>query len=126
MYFRSKRIIHRDLKLGNLLISKEMELKICDFGLACQLETYDERRRTVCGTPNYIAPEVLNNNYGHSFEVDVWAFGIILFALFTGKPPFETNDVATTYKKIKKGDFEYPKDIEISAEAKSLINKCLL
>ena len=89
MYFRSKRIIHRDLKLGNLLISKEMELKICDFGLACQLETYDERRRTVCGTPNYIAPEVLNNNYGHSFEVDVWAFGIILFALFTGKPPFE-------------------------------------
>ena len=79
MYFRSKRIIHRDLKLGNLLISKEMELKICDFGLACQLETYDERRRTVCGTPNYIAPEVLNNNYGHSFEVDVWALGIIIY-----------------------------------------------
>jgi polo-like kinase 1 len=48
---------------------------------------------TVCGTPNYIAPEVLKHETGHSFEVDVWALGIIMYALLIGKPPFETNDI---------------------------------
>ena len=57
------------------------------------MESYDERRMTVCGTPNYIAPEVLKHETGHSFEVDVWALGIIMYALLIGKPPFETNDI---------------------------------
>lgn len=78
-----------------------MEVKVCDFGLAVQLESYEERRLTVCGTPNYIAPEVLStSNSGHSFEVDVWALGIIMYALLVGKPPFETKDVKTTYANI--------------------------
>lgn len=91
VYLRTKRIIHRDLKLGNLLLSLNMEVKVCDFGLACQLDSYDERRLTVCGTPNYIAPEVISTtSNGHSFEVDIWALGIIMYALLCGKPPFET------------------------------------
>lgn len=93
MFLRSKRIIHRDLKLGNILLGQNMEIKLCDFGLAVQLESFDERRMTVCGTPNYIAPEVLRHEMGHSFEVDVWALGIIMYALLVGKPPFETNDI---------------------------------
>ena len=58
-YLHSHRVIHRDLKLGNLMLNDKMEVKICDFGLATKLEFDGERKRTICGTPNYIAPEVL-------------------------------------------------------------------
>ena len=60
-------MIHRDLKLGNLFLSKNMDLKLGDFGLAAKLKSEDERRKTLCGTPNYIAPEVLDGKNGHSF-----------------------------------------------------------
>lgn len=85
-----------------------MEIKICDFGLAVQLETFDERRYSNCGTPNYIAPEVINGSDGHSFEVDVWAVGVIIFTLLTGTPPFETANADLTYKKIRDNDYKFP------------------
>ena len=78
-----------------------MLLKIGDFGLATKLEFDGERKRTICGTPNYISPEVLEGKQGHSYEVDVWSLGVIIYTLIIGKPPFETNDVKTTYKKIR-------------------------
>ena len=58
-YLHSHRVIHRDLKLGNLFLNEQMQVKIGDFGLATKLEFEGERKRTICGTPNYIAPEVL-------------------------------------------------------------------
>lgn len=58
-YMHANQVVHRDLKLGNLFINSEMELRVGDFGLATWLSTHDERRRTLCGTPNYIAPEIL-------------------------------------------------------------------
>jgi polo-like kinase 1 len=88
------------LKLGNLFIGEKMELKIGDFGLATKITFEGEKRRTFCGTPNYIAPETLDNKKGHSYEVDIWAIGIILYTLFIGRPPFETYDVKSTYKRI--------------------------
>jgi polo-like kinase 1 len=100
----SHRIIHRDLKLGNLFLNDKMELKVGDFGLATKLDYDGERKKTVCGTPNYIAPEVINAT-GHSYEVDIWAIGIIIYTLLVGKPPFETRDVKTTYGKIKKAEY---------------------
>src|SRR5690606_6004708 len=78
-YLHSHRIIHRDLKLGNLFLSEKMCLKVGDFGLATRLDYEGERRRTVCGTPNYIAPEVLEGKLGHSYQVDIWALGVILY-----------------------------------------------
>ena len=69
-----------------------MELKIGDFGLATKLDYDGEKKKTVCGTPNYIAPEVLDGG-GHSYEVDIWAIGIIIYLLIVGKAPFETNDI---------------------------------
>jgi polo-like kinase 1 len=61
------RVVHRDLKLGNMFLTDKMQVKIGDFGLAAKLDFEGERKRTVCGTPNYIAPEVLENSKGHSF-----------------------------------------------------------
>lgn len=106
-YLHNTKIIHRDLKLGNLFINDEMEVKIGDFGLATRVDYDGERKRTLCGTPNYIAPEVLGKK-GHSFEVDVWSLGCILYTLLVGKPPFETSCLKDTYMKIKKNEYHVP------------------
>lgn len=58
-------------------------------------------RKTICGTPNYIAPEILNEHSGHSYAADIWSLGVIIYTLLIGKPPFETSDVKLTYNKIK-------------------------
>lgn len=69
-YMHGHNVIHRDLKLGNLFLSRDMSIKLGDFGLAAKLDSPTERRRTICGTPNYIAPEILNKSRsGHSFQV---------------------------------------------------------
>ena len=85
-----------------------MTLKLSDFGLAAKLNFEDEKRRTMCGTPNYIAPEVLESKFGHSYEVDIWAIGVIIYTLIFGKPPFDTNDLKTTYKRIKACIYDFP------------------
>ena len=92
-----------------------MQVKVCDFGLAAKLDYEDQKRRTVCGTPNYIAPEVLDSKIGHSFEVDIWSLGVILYTMLIGRPPFETTDVKLTYKRIKQGSYSFPENVEISA-----------
>jgi polo-like kinase 1 len=124
-YLHQNRVIHRDLKLGNLFLTDKMELKLADFGLATKLEFEGDRKRTVCGTPNYIAPEILEGKHGHSYEVDIWSLGVILFTLLLGKPPFETSSVKTTYKRIKANAYDFPDHIIISNDAKDLIMKML-
>ena len=122
-YLHRNRVIHRDLKLGNLFLSDKLEIKLGDFGLAARLEFDNEKRHTVCGTPNYLAPEVLNNRTGHSYEVDVWSLGVVLYALVVGKPPFETPEVKATYEKIRKGSYKFPENVKLSEKVKSLIKK---
>ena len=101
-YLHHHRIIHRDLKLGNLFLNDKMVLKLGDFGLATKLDFDGEKKRTICGTPNSIAPEVLEGRAGHSYEVDIWSLGVIIYTLIIGKPPFETTDVKATYNRIKR------------------------
>ena len=125
-YLHNHRVIHRDLKLGNLFISDKMEIKVGDFGLATKLEFDGERKRTVCGTPNYIAPEILEGKTGHSYEVDIWSLGVIMYTLIIGKPPFETNNVKETYKRIKIGNYTFPEHAVISEPAKDLIQSILV
>ena len=102
-----------------------MEIKIGDFGLATKLEFEGDRKRTICGTPNYIAPEILEGKNGHSYEVDTWSLGVIIYTMLVGKPPYETSDVKTTYQRIKKNQYHFPEHIRISRQAKSLIQGIL-
>lgn len=121
-YLHTNRVIHRDLKLGNIFLNDDMEVKIGDFGLATKIEFDGERKKTLCGTPNYIAPEVLCKK-GHSYEVDVWSLGCILYTLLVGKPPFETSCLKDTYSRIKKNDYTIP--WHINPMASSLIKRML-
>ena len=100
-YMHTHQVIHRDLKLGNLFLDSRMNIKVGDFGLAALIENPGERKKTICGTPNYIAPEVLFDTVnGHSFEVDTWSIGVILYTLVVGRPPFQTKDVKAIYKFV--------------------------
>lgn len=125
MYMHEMGVIHRDLKLGNIFLDDNMTVKIGDFGLAAQLYSNTERKKTICGTPNYIAPEVLfEKETGHSFEVDVWSVGIILYAIIVGKPPFQSRDIDSIYQRIKENNYGFPEG-SASKESKELIT-CLL
>ncbi|KAF5270466.1 hypothetical protein FQA39_LY08344 [Lamprigera yunnana] len=117
-YLHQNKIIHRDLKLGNLFLNDDLHVKIGDFGLAARIAFDGETKKTLCGTPNYIAPEILNKK-GHSFEVDVWSIGCIMYSLLLGKPPFETNSLKETYSRIKKCNYKI--NSNISAPAKNMI-----
>lgn len=127
-YMHSHNVIHRDLKLGNLFLDKDLCVKIGDFGLATRLAHPDDKRNTICGTPNYIAPEVIDGNKqsaGHSFEVDIWALGVIMYATLVGKPPYEAKDVKSTYQRILNNEYSFPPHLNISDNAKHLIGGML-
>lgn len=121
IYLHGRQIVHRDLKLGNLFLNDDLQVKVGDFGLASILVS-GERKKTLCGTPNYIAPEVLLES-GHGFEVDVWSLGCIVYTLAVGRPPFETDDLKNTYRKIKKNDYTIP--ASVNRELAKFINKML-
>lgn len=121
-YLHERNIIHRDLKLGNLFLNDNMELKVGDFGLATRVNNEGDRKLTLCGTPNYIAPEVLMKK-GHSYEVDVWSLGCIVYTLIVGKPPFETDDLKNTYRKIRYNEYNIPS--RINPEVRVFIQKML-
>jgi serine/threonine protein kinase len=102
-YLHEQLVIHRDLKLGNLFLDRNMNIKVGDLGLATKLESADEKRKTICGTPNYIAPEVIQGDRatrGHSFEVDIWSMGVIMFTCLVGKPPYEAKTTSIVFLKI--------------------------
>uniref|UniRef100_A0A8B9H266 Serine/threonine-protein kinase PLK n=1 Tax=Astyanax mexicanus TaxID=7994 RepID=A0A8B9H266_ASTMX len=103
-YLHNKGILHRDLKLGNFFVNENMELRLGDFGLAAKLETVEQRKKTICGTPNYLAPEVLNRQ-GHGTESDVWSLGypslnISHFFFTAGEGTLTPAAVAEAAKKV--------------------------
>ena len=125
-YLHNLKIIHRDLKLANLFLTENMQLKLGDFGLSTIIEFEGERKRSLCGTPNYIAPEILDGKTGHSFEVDIWSLGIIIYTLIIGKLPFETNKTKETYKRIRLKSYTFPQNAKYSIPAKELIENILV
>ncbi|GAA5849655.1 hypothetical protein JCM8547_000523 [Rhodosporidiobolus lusitaniae] len=122
-YMHANSVIHRDLKLGNLMLDENMDLRVGDFGLAALVKFPGERKKTICGTPNYIAPEILfDQKAGHSFEVDIWSIGVILYTLLIGRPPFQTKDVKNIYRKIRDNAYTFPSDHCLSPESLDLIS----
>ncbi|KAG5929711.1 hypothetical protein E4U42_004870 [Claviceps africana] len=129
-YMHGKGIIHRDLKMGNIFLDSHMNAKIGDFGLAALVVTGRDmqtiRRTTLCGTPNYIAPEVLEKGKkGHDHMVDIWSLGIIMFAMLTSKPPFQSSTTDEIYRRARERDYEWPASETshkfISQDAKDLV-----
>jgi len=110
-YLQSKKIAYRDLKPENLLITKSGYLKIADFGFA---KVIKEKTWTLCGTPEYLAPEVIQSK-GHGCAVDWWAFGVLCYEMLVGYPPFYDDNPFAIYQKILKGNVEWPKFLEQSA-----------
>lgn len=127
-YMHEMGIVHRDLKPENLLYSdnsSSSRIKITDFGLA-KFITATEVMSTPCGTPGYVAPEILKGErYGP--EVDMWSIGVILYILLCGFPPFYDESAAGLYDQIKRGEYSFPDPYwtDISDEAKDLIQKLL-
>uniref|UniRef100_A0A8B9EVJ1 Serine/threonine-protein kinase PLK3 n=1 Tax=Anser cygnoides TaxID=8845 RepID=A0A8B9EVJ1_ANSCY len=114
-YLHLKGILHRDLKLGNFFINENMELKVGDFGLAACQDASDQKKKTICGTPNYLAPEVLLRQ-GHGPESDVWSLGCVMYTLLCGNPPFETSDLKETYRCIKQVEYTLPAFLSLPAK----------
>jgi calcium/calmodulin-dependent protein kinase I len=130
-YMHDKQIVHRDLKLENMLLKKPNDIrtiKIADFGLA---KKYGHAAlSTICGTPQYVAPEVIkggNTPYTYGKECDLWSCGVILFILLGGYPPFYDESEPRLFRKIREGipDMNDPVWDEVSKEAKDLIMKLL-
>uniref|UniRef100_A0A672INB6 Serine/threonine-protein kinase PLK4 n=1 Tax=Salarias fasciatus TaxID=181472 RepID=A0A672INB6_SALFA len=122
LYLHTHGILHRDLTLSNLLLTSSMNIKIADFGLATQLKLPNEKHFTMCGTPNYISPEVATRS-AHGLESDVWSLGCMFYAFLMGRPPFDTDTVKHTLSKVVLGEYEMP--AHVSPEAQDLIRQLL-
>lgn len=132
-YCHGRGIAHRDVKLENLLLARPGDITaitLVDFGLAKRSADNILAMQTVCGTPQYVAPEVVarrpNETYGAA--VDMWACGVILYMLLSGAPPFYHDDDKQLFKLIRNGSFSFQDPVWdlISAEAKDLITKLLV
>ncbi|XP_035796160.1 serine/threonine-protein kinase PLK4-like [Anopheles albimanus] len=122
LYLHSQHILHRDISLSNLLLSTNMTVKIADFGLATELNRADEKHLTLCGTPNFISPEVVSRA-SHGLPADVWGLGCLLYTLLVGKPPFDTDGVKSTLTRVVISNYIIPGNI--ASDASNLIERLL-
>lgn len=124
-YCHSKGVFHRDLKPENVLVDANGNIKISDFGLSAlpQHLRDDGLLHTTCGSPNYVAPEILSNRGYDGATSDIWSCGVILYVILTGYLPFDDRNLAVLYQKIFKGDAQVPK--WMSPGAKNMIKRIL-
>jgi len=122
-YLQSKDIVYRDLKPENIMVQADGYLKLIDFGFA---KVIKKRTYTICGTPEYIAPEILLNE-GHGKAVDWWTLGILLYEMLAGYPPFQADDPMDIYRKIINTKPKYPEgfDDKLKSLTKHLLRRDL-
>jgi len=125
-YCHSRGVSHRDLKPENLLLDENENLKVSDFGLSALPEhlRQDGLLHTQCGTPAYVAPEVVRKRGYNGFKADTWSCGVILYALLAGFLPFQHENLISMYNKVFKEEYQFPP--WFSPESKRLISKILV
>lgn len=130
-YMHARNIVHRDLKLENILCIDEERIVISDFGFATRIPP-GQKLRDLCGTPGYLAPETIrcqmyDNAEGYSLEVDEWALGVIMYTLLAGYAPFYHRKQLMMLRIIQQGKYEFRNEqwTNITAEAKNLISQLL-
>ncbi|CAL6326969.1 unnamed protein product [Bathycoccus prasinos] len=122
-FLHQRNYIYRDLKPENVLIDRFGHCKLCDLGFTKQINPSYDRCYTTCGTADYMAPEVTLRK-GYAFAVDVWAVGVLLYELLTGKAPFAAKTDGERHQRITRGDVRFPKTFNL--EAKDIVSKLLI
>jgi serine/threonine protein kinase len=120
-YCHSKKVIHRDIKPENLLLGKNGEIKLADFGWSVHAPS--SRRTTMCGTLDYLPPEIVQR-HKHDERVDIWSLGVLTFEFLTGYPPFDAQTPDGTYERITSVDLQFPHWVR--EDARDLIRKLLV
>ncbi|XP_066479952.1 cGMP-dependent protein kinase 2-like [Tiliqua scincoides] len=118
-YLHTQGIVYRDLKPENLMLDAKGYVKLVDFGFAKALKR-GEKTYSFCGTPEYLAPEILRHE-GHDYAVDFWTLGVLIFEMLVGRPPFHSTEPQKIYSKIMDGIFSFP--VFMSEAACSLVAK---
>ncbi|KAJ7420008.1 Protein kinase C delta type [Pitangus sulphuratus] len=119
-FLHSKGIIYRDLKLDNVMLDKEGHIKIADFGMCKENVVGENKASTFCGTPDYIAPEILQGLW-YTFSVDWWSFGVLLYEMLIGQSPFHGDDEDELFESIRVDTPHYPR--WITKESKDILEK---
>ena len=123
-YLHTHGIVYRDIKPDNILIDEDGYLKLADFGMAKMLKD-QEKAFSLCGTPEYFSPEIITRE-GHNKAADWWSYGILLYEMLFGIPPFYSKNTEKMFDLITKAELKFPKKIEVSEDAKDLIKKLLI
>lgn len=124
-YLHERHITHRDIKLENIIIDKRDHIKLIDFGFCCHSPP-DQKLRVFCGTPSYMCPEIVQRRDYFGPPTDIWATGILFFAMLCGKFPFKGADTKDLYKQIAKGIYNFPDGSKVSGETKTFLMKLLV
>ena len=123
-HIHEKKIIHRDLKSGNIFLMKSGLVKIGDFGISKGFERTMDKARTMVGTPYYLSPEILENK-PYDSKTDIWALGVLLYEMMTFKMPFNANSLPMLSVKIMKGNYTPPPSI-YTKDLREIVSKCLM
>ena len=115
VYLHSHSILHRDLSLSNILLTSSFQIKIGDFGLATHLSDHLQRHTTICGTLDFMAPEIFSSD-SQGFYSDIWSLGCIMYILLTGNSPLENSGLKSAFRKMAACRFVIPSDLSVEAQ----------
>ena len=122
-YMHRRKLVHRDIKLENMIRDAKGDIKLADFGMSCEMPPGGKLKESV-GSPHYACPEIVQGNAYDGYQADAWSTGVVLFVLLTGNLPFMAEDTNVLYEKISKGDYRMPSELPDPAQEliRGLIN----